>query len=110
MERFKAWVIERLGADALAALAREGGFAQNGRLLGVYDFAGGVERYEQLLAAWIACAAPDDLLMCHPSAGAEVGDPISAARRAEFEVLSRPDFVGRLLREAGLALGPVRRS
>ncbi|WP_077034858.1 ChbG/HpnK family deacetylase [Pelomonas sp. KK5] len=89
VERFKGWFIERLGAQALAQLAREQGLMQNRRLLGVYDFAGGPARYAALLDVWVAAARPGDLLMCHPSGAHDAGDPLSAARRSEFAVLSR---------------------
>jgi len=56
------------------------GFAQNHRLLGVYDFSGGAERYRQLMAGWIRCALNADLLMCHPGSHCAEHDPIRAAR------------------------------
>ncbi len=109
-EAFKAWFIEQIGASALAGLAQQASCRQNVRLLGVYDFSGGAGRYESLLAAWLAGAMPGDLVMCHPSALADAGDPLGAARRAEFAVLSRPGLVPEMLGEAGLGLAPVRRS
>ena len=84
---FKARLIGSLGAARLSTLARQAGHAQNGRLLGVYDFRGGPMRYAALLRGWLAAARPGDLLMCHPSAGVDAGDPLSGARRAEYAVL-----------------------
>jgi len=107
MERFKASFIEQIGARELSALAARAGLLQNRHLLGVYDFSGGPPRYEALLQTWIATAAPRDLLMCHPSAEAHPGDALAAARRAEFEVLSRPGLVAELLCDAGLRSGPI---
>lgn len=108
-ERFKAAFIEQIGAKALSTLAARAGLPQNGHLLGVYDFRGGAARYEALLKTWIGAAAPRDLLMCHPSVGAEPSDPLAAARRAEFEVLSRPGLMAELLSDAGLQAGRIGR-
>jgi len=96
---FKAHLIGSLGAARLSALARQAGHAQNGRLLGVYDFRGGPQRYAALLREWLAAARPGDLLMCHPSARADAGDPLSGARRAEYAVLSEM-LAGRPLRRS----------
>jgi predicted glycoside hydrolase/deacetylase ChbG (UPF0249 family) len=107
-----AWLkpcgIELLGSRALSLLARSKGMAQNRRLLGVYDFQGGPERYRGLLADWIATAGDADLLVCHPSARVRGGDPLIDARRAEFQMLCSTAF--ELLRvEAGLRLAPMSR-
>ena len=106
-ERFKASFIEQIGAKELSALASRAGLIQNRHLLGVYDFSGGPNRYEALLQTWIGTAAPRDLLMCHPSAEADPSDALATARRAEFEVLSRPGFVAELLDGAGLQPGLI---
>jgi predicted glycoside hydrolase/deacetylase ChbG (UPF0249 family) len=106
-ERFKASFIEQIGANELSALATRAGLVQNRHLLGVYDFFGGPARYESLLQTWITTAAPRDLLMCHPSAEADPRDALAAARRAEFEVLSRPGRVAELLCDAGLQPGLI---
>jgi len=94
--RFKAWFIGALGADALARLARAGGFSQNHRLLGVYDFSGGSARYRELLQYWLAAATTDDLIMCHPAQFADQGDPLGAQRVAEYTVLADSDFPAHL--------------
>jgi len=106
---FKARVIEALGARGLATLADSRGFAQNRRLLGVYDFRGGAARYRRLLEDWFRQAAAGDLLMCHPSLAAPASDALAAARQAEFQVLSSANFE-RWLREAGLHLQPMSRT
>jgi predicted glycoside hydrolase/deacetylase ChbG (UPF0249 family) len=105
-ERFKPWVIESLGASAMAALCRKGGYPQNTRLLGVYNFQGGVDTYRRLLAGWLAQARSGDLLMCHPSAPCTAADGLLPARVAELEVLAGPDFAS-LLQQADVRLGPV---
>ena len=86
--QMKAAVIASLGAHALQALAIRHGFKTNAHLLGVYGFDGGEEAYGQLLAAWIHCAGPNDLIMCHPARGLDSADPIGVQRCAEFAVLA----------------------
>jgi chitin disaccharide deacetylase len=105
---FKARVIEALGSRALHSVARRMGFVQNKRLLGVYDFEGGPERFARLLAAWMQSAREGDLLMCHAGLGLHAGDPLAAARQAEYEVLAGAEFPA-VLRDAGLALRPMSR-
>ncbi len=102
-ERIKSAVIDALGANALRHLAQRHGLPQNRRLLGVYDFRGGAPRYRQLLAGWLAAATDGDVLMCHPARAPVPGDPIAAARVAEFTVLASDAF-DTLRRSAGLHL------
>ena len=105
----KPRVIELLGAHGLAEMARRLGFAQNRRLLGVYDFQGGAQRYLRLLAAWLGVAGNADLLLCHPSLPLDhlpSHDSLMAARQTEFKVLCGPEF-GALLRDTGIALRPM---
>jgi chitin disaccharide deacetylase len=104
----KARVIEMLGARAFDSMARRQGFAQNHRLLGVYDFKGGAERYRGLLAAWLASAADADLLMCHPSRHLDERDPIAKARLCEHQVLAGAEFAT-LMRNAAVMLAPMSR-
>ena len=106
--RLKPWLIEQLGASGLASLALRGGYPQNRRLLGVYDFHGGVQRYSQLLAAWLLAAREGDLLMCHPSLTMQGNDPIIAARNAEFQVLCGHAFAKQVW-DAGIVLRPMSR-
>lgn len=101
----KAWLIQALGAGALARLAVDKGFSQNGHLLGVYDFAPDAARYLALAADWLRVACPGDVLMCHPATRAESGDAIGAARQMEFEVLGGPQFAA-LLQAQGVRVAP----
>jgi chitin disaccharide deacetylase len=107
-DRLKPWVIERLGAGGLAAMARRMGYPQNSHLLGVYDFSGGAQRYQQCLAAWLSAARDGDLLMCHPSLAVPCDDGLIEARCAEYQVLSDPVFATQL-RDAGIETRPMSR-
>lgn len=102
----KPWVIQHLGAAQLASAATASGHRLNSRLLGVYDFAGGIERYAALIGDWLSCARHGDVLMCHPSVAIACDDPLIDARRAEFEVLCGPGFEAQL-RHAAVALEPL---
>ncbi len=102
----KPWIVQRLGASGLASAAKELGYPQNGRLLGVYDFAGGSDRYGRLIANWLSSSRQGDLLMCHPSVAIDCADSMINARRAEFEVLSGPAFEVQL-RDAAVTLRPM---
>jgi chitin disaccharide deacetylase len=104
----KPWVIEQLGARGLASMARRLGYPQNARLLGVYDFRGGPQRYQQFLAVCLSAARNGDLLMCHPSLPDHANDPLIEARHAEFQVLSDPAFTVQL-RDAGIDVWPMSR-
>jgi len=106
--RLKGRVIEAMGANALKQLASANGFAQNNTLLGVYDFAGGAQRFRSLIEDWLRSAQDRDLLMCHVAAGDVPGDEIAAARVNEFEVFSQGDF-GKLVVGAGVTLAPMSR-
>ena len=103
---FKATSIEWLGARGLSALARKLGIQQNRRLLGVYDFQGGPERYRTLLRTWLAAAGDADLLMCHPGIRVNHSDSLNAARDSEYQVLSSPHF-DELLQANDIALWPM---
>lgn len=103
----KARIIDLLGSKAMDASARRMGFAQNRGLLGVYDFAGGPDRYRSLLAAWLRSARHADLLMCHAGLPApEAHEPLASARQAEFEMLASLEF-GAMLDDVGVALRPM---
>ena len=105
---FKPWLIGRLGCDQLTRLSRAHGFGQNRHLLGVYDFAGGGDRYTALLAQWIGAAADGDLLMCHAAFNALLPDRIRKARGNEYRILSGGGFAD-LLEQEGVTLGPLSR-
>lgn len=106
--RFKGRVIEAMGARALDRLAREHHIAHNRTLLGVYDFAGGPQRFGTLLQAWLAAAHDGDLLMCHVANAVVPGDEIAQARVDEFEVFSQSGFDA-LVEGAGVTLAPMGR-
>ncbi len=105
-EVFKPWVISWLGSRALGSAARRLGYPQNRCLLGVYDFKGGRNRYQELLAKWLSAAGDGDLLMCHPSALTSDGDSLSQARQDELEVLASDEF-DTALRRTALQLVPM---
>ena len=104
----KPRLIAALGAGGLRRLARAQGWMQNRHLLGVWDFAGDAQRYLALVRGWLRDAKPGDLWMCHPAASTSPGDPIAAARVAEYQVLASPEL-GALLRDSGVRVLPVSR-
>jgi len=106
-ERLKAQVIHALGGARLAALARKHGIPVSRRLLGVYDFSGDTQGYAARLSEWLSECRTGDVLMCHPSAGANLpSDPHGAARLREYAALQRLAFPvqGRL---GEVALAPL---
>lgn len=88
-DTLKAQLIGALGARTLARQARCAGIRMNRRLLGVYDFQGGTDRYGALLQDWLRNAADQDLLMCHP-ARSSWDQGMSLQRAAEFQVWIGP--------------------
>lgn len=100
--------ISRLGGRSLSADAELFAFPQNRRLLGVYDFRGGRERFETLMSDWLRLADHGDLLVCHPAASAAPGDPLGAARADEFAVLGSARF-DEALRGEGIRLVSMSR-
>ena len=92
----KAAIIEALGARGLESLARRGGYLQNLRMLGVYDFSGGAARFSALLEEWLGAAREGDMLVCHPATSAPGADPIGTARIDEFGVLAGDEFARQL--------------
>lgn len=105
-EALKPWLLETLGAAALARQARAQGFRQNDHLLGVYDFTGGEESYARWARHWLAASRSGDLWMCHPSVGPHPQDPLTQARQHEYRVLSGHPL-GALLRQEGIRLEPL---
>ncbi len=91
-ERFKARIIEALGARRFGQQAMAAGFITSNHLLGVYDFSGDAQHYLQRLDGWLALASPGDVLMCHPACGIAPGDAIGPQREAEFSALSDPSM------------------
>jgi hypothetical protein len=105
----KSRLIGALGAAALLAAADAHGYPHNRRMIGVYGFGGSEAGYLTCLRAWLACADDGDLLMCHPAATGPADDPILAARRREYAVLSG-DAYPESLHAAGFAVQPLGRS
>jgi chitin disaccharide deacetylase len=101
----KPRVIAALGGNRLQALAARGRIPMSAHLLGVYGFDADAQGYAQRLAGWLQRVATGDVLMCHPARGGadEGGDPISGARRIEYEVLAS-DTWPRLLAQAGVTV------
>ena len=119
LQRIKPWGIAQLGARGLARLARQAGHAQNGRLLGVYNFSGPAALHARRLQAWLAAARDGDLLMCHPGwSDAMQPEPLANprgvagrstmddARAMEVTLLASPAFAA-MCCAAGLALLPM---
>ena len=95
---FKMQVISRLGAEALAGLAKSAGIACAPALSGVYDFTGDAERYSRLMDDWLVQAPEGAIIMCHPAQRAEAGDEIGAARAWEYACLASAAFAESLAR------------
>lgn len=104
----KAALIQQLGAGRLMALCDRHGYAHNRALLGVYDFRGGMPRYEALLDDWLQRAHDGDLLMCHPGTQLPRDVGLGGARQAEYDVLRGPRFAEAVHRQ-GIALAPMSR-
>ena len=104
---FKSWLIGRLGAKALAVLARQHGYPQNPRLVGVYGFDLSEATYLQHVKRWLDCASDGDVLMCHPSMPWRGEDPLQGSRHQEYLALSG-DVFSALVASAGFEIGPLR--
>ena len=85
----------------LARLAALNGLQQNARLLGVYDFSGGLAAYRAWLQAWLLAARDGDLLMCHAATEPVQADPIGTARHEDCIALPCRAAVARLLANRG---------
>jgi predicted glycoside hydrolase/deacetylase ChbG (UPF0249 family) len=88
--RRKARIIAALGAERFARFAAAAGLRTNRRFLGVYDFQGGAQVYDDLLKLWLRNACEGDLLMCHPALPAGGRQGMDAQRGAEYQVFSEP--------------------
>lgn len=95
---FKTRIIAGMGARALAGLADAAGITCAPALSGIYDFAGGAQRYAQLMGRWLHDSPEGSIIMCHPAALAEAGDEIGAARAWEYAYLGSDDFSQALMR------------
>ena len=103
----KSWLIGRLGAKSLHALAGRYGYPQNHCLVGVYGFELSEADYLQKMKQWLDCASDGDVLMCHPSLPWAGEDPLQDARNQEYRALSSETFSA-LLESACLEIGPLR--
>ena len=92
--RFKPFVIECLGGEALSRRAQRENFRQNLHLHGVYGFDADEAGYTQLLVRWLDAAVSGDVLMCHPGYAGTAPDAIGAARETELRVLASSWFGG----------------
>lgn len=99
----KTRVISGMGAHALARLARSAGIGCAPALAGIYGFAGGEQRYRELMARWLHSAPAGSIVMCHPALRAEAGDEIGAARAWEHAYLASDAF-SQALTGAGVVL------
>jgi chitin disaccharide deacetylase len=99
----KTWVIEKLGAAALARQAGAAAIACSPALSGIYDFSGGAQRYATLMARWLQDTPAGGIIMCHPARHAAALDEIGAARVWEHGYLASDAFA-QALAQAGVAL------
>ncbi|GAO22092.1 polysacchardie deacetylase domain-containing protein [Alicycliphilus sp. B1] len=104
----KADVIFLLGGRRLLKQAARKGVPVSRGLLGVYGFTGDSETYRSRLERWIGDSRTGHVLMCHPSLGDMSGDPIGAARRQEYAVLSAVAFPYET-NSGSVVLGPFSR-
>jgi predicted glycoside hydrolase/deacetylase ChbG (UPF0249 family) len=102
--RRKARIIAALGSGAFARCAADAGLRTNRRFLGVYDFQGGAQAYDDLLRLWMRNACDGDLLMCHPALPAGGRQGMDAQRGAEYQVLSEPGLAEWMM-QTGLRIG-----
>jgi predicted glycoside hydrolase/deacetylase ChbG (UPF0249 family) len=96
----KAHLVSALGGRDMAARCRAFGVACSERLLGFYDFSPH-DDHRVRLQAWLAQARAGDVLMCHPAARVEAGDPIGPARAMEFAAFAS-DWWPHALADAGI--------
>ena len=89
---FKARIIATLGDAGLRRRAAQTGVRMSRYLVGAYDFLADQDAYLRHLAHWIQVGPSGSVLMCHPAAHAQPGDPIGAARAMEFAVLGGSAF------------------
>jgi predicted glycoside hydrolase/deacetylase ChbG (UPF0249 family) len=97
----KSRVIDQMGANALEKIATKSCLTSTTSLFGIYNFAGGPQRYADLMAHWLSRIPEGALLMCHPAQAAEPGDDIGVARAQEFAYLASDAFV-QALHQAGV--------
>lgn len=92
----KAAIIEVLGGRALLASAARAGRQCSHRLVGVYDFRGGLDDYLSLLETWVSLAEDGDVLFCHPATMHDPADVLGEQRKIEYQALQHPRFAAAL--------------
>lgn len=92
----KSRMIAAMGANAIESIAASAYLTRAIGLFGIYNFAGGPQRYAALMTRWLAHAPAGAILMCHPAQAAEPGDEIGMARAQEFAYLSSRAFADAL--------------
>ena len=102
-DRFKTWMIGRLGMPTLARQAQVLGYQTNRGFLGVYDFTQPHAAYETMMQQWLSCSVPGSLIMTHPSTTLLAGDPIGEQRVQEFNFLLGGSF-GALLQSLDVSV------
>jgi len=100
----KAWLLNRLGAAALAAGLQAEGWPCNSDFAGVYDFGTGLS-YRSRVQAWLGSIDDAGLLMTHPGSLGPLEH--AAARAAEADYLASAQWPADL-RAAGAQLMPFR--
>ena len=84
-------IIEVLGSQTFAKMARARGYALNAAFTGVYDFSPQPQVFGQRFEQWLQQSQDGDLLMCHPAKALEgiapSEDGLRRARLNEFEFL-----------------------
>ena len=95
----KGRIIAAMGANALTGAAARGGVPVSPVLSGIYGFDAQAGVYARHMAQWLSEVPDGAVLMCHPSARAEVEDDISPARARELDFLQSPAFAGLLRSE-----------
>jgi len=91
----KSRLIAATGAARLRRRLDAAGLRHNDRLLGIYDF-GASPPWLERAAGWLRETRAGDALMVHPASAAVAGDPLSEARRREFDALGSPQFAALL--------------
>lgn len=97
--RTKAWVIAGLGSGALRREALAQGFSLNPGFMGVYDFQGGEQGYQNWMNLWLAQCQDGDVLMCHPAQGLDRTEALAAQREAEFGILGGQALMDCMIRQ-----------
>lgn len=99
----KGRVVAAMGANALQNELQQRGRRGSPALAGMYGFNGSEGDYAARMEGWLRDAPCGAVLMCHPAAQADAGDPIGAARLREFDCW-RGDVASRALARTNTVL------